>query len=123
MTGVQTCALPIFSSSANLDPDIVGRHHYEISQEVIRTLQKYNELRRIVMVIGIDELSPSDRIIYDRARKIQNFLTQPFFVAQVYTGTEGQYVSRQQTIEGCERILSGLLDQKPEEEFYMIGAI
>ena len=114
---------PLLSSSANLDPDIVGRRHYEVAQEVIRTLQKYNELRRIVMVIGIDELSPSDRIIYDRARKIQNFLTQPFFVAQVYTGTEGQYVTSQQTIEGCERILSGLLDQKPEEEFYMIGAI
>ncbi len=114
---------PLLSSSANLDPDVVGRRHYEISQEVIRVLQRYEELRRIVMVIGIDELSAGDRTIYERARKIQYFMTQPFFVAEAYTGKMGEYVSVEQTIEGCEKIISGHLDRKPESEFYMIGKV
>lgn len=114
---------PLLSSSANLDPDIVGKHHFDVAQEVIRIFQKYEDLRRIVMVIGIDELSKADRTIYERARKLQNFLTQAFFVAEDYTGRKGEYVSTQQTIEGCERIISGRLDHKPEEEFYMIGAL
>lgn len=114
---------PLLSSCANLDPDIVGHRHFDVAQEVIKILQKYNELRRIVLVIGIDELSAADRIIYERARKIQNFLTQPFFIAEVYTGRKGEYVTTQQTIEGCEHIISGDLDSKPEQEFYMIGAL
>lgn len=114
---------PLQSSSSNLDPDIVGQLHYDVSQEVIRTFQKYEELRRIVMVIGIDELSKSDRIIYERARKIQNFLTQPFAVAERYTGKKGEHVDIRQTLDGCERILSGKMDKKPEQEFYMIGAL
>ncbi|MCK9594638.1 MAG: F0F1 ATP synthase subunit beta [Candidatus Omnitrophica bacterium] len=112
---------PLLSSSANLDPDIVGAHHYQVSQDVIRTLQRYEELRRIVMVIGIDELSAGDRIIYERARKLQNFLTQPFFVAEAYTGKHGEYVTIQQTVDGCEKIIAGHFDRKPEGEFYMIG--
>jgi F-type H+-transporting ATPase subunit beta len=112
---------PLLSSSANLDSDIVGKRHYQVSQDVIRTLQRYEELRRIVMVIGIDELSSSDRIIYERARKLQNFLTQPFFVAEAYTGKMGEYVTIEQTVEGCEKIISGHFDRKPESEFYMIG--
>ncbi|MBU1871421.1 MAG: F0F1 ATP synthase subunit beta [Candidatus Omnitrophica bacterium] len=114
---------PLLSSSANLDPDIVGKQHYEISQEGIRILQRYEELRRIVIVIGIDELSSGDRIIYERARKLQNFLTQPFFVAEAYTGKQGEYVTVQQTLEGCQKIISGHLDRKPEGDLYMIGAV
>ncbi len=112
---------PLLSSSANLDIDIVGQHHYQISQEVIRILQRYEELRRIVMVIGIDELSAADRTIYERARKLQNFLTQPFFVAEAYTGKHGEYVTIPQTVEGCEKIIAGHYDRRPEGDFYMIG--
>jgi len=112
---------PLLSSSANLDIDIVGQHHYQISQEVIRILQRYEELRRIVMVIGIDELSAADRTIYERARKLQNFLTQPFFVAEAYTGKHGEYVTIPQTVDGCEKIIAGHYDRRPEGDFYMIG--
>lgn len=114
---------PLLSSSANLDSDIVGKRHYQISQDVIRMLQRYEELRRIVMVIGIDELSSGDRIIYERARKIQNFLTQPFFVAEAYTGKKGEFVTIEQTLEGCEKIMSGHLDRKPEGDIYMVGTV
>ncbi|OIO37166.1 MAG: F0F1 ATP synthase subunit beta [Candidatus Omnitrophica bacterium CG1_02_46_14] len=114
---------PLQSSSTNLDPDVVGQRHYDVSQEVIRTFQKYEELRRIVMVIGIDELSKSDRTLYERARKIQNFLTQPFTVAERYTGKKGDHVPVELTLEGCEKIISGKMDKKPEQEFYMIGAL
>ena len=114
---------PLLSSCANLDIDIVGKRHFDIAQEAIKIFQKYEELRRIVLVIGIDELSAADRIIYERARKLQNFLTQPFFVAEAYTGKKGEYVSLDQTLEGCEKIITGRVDQKPEEEFYMIGSL
>ncbi len=114
---------PLQSSSSNLDPDIVGQRHYDASQEVLRIFQKYEELRRIVMVIGIDELSKADRTLYERARKIQFFLTQPFTVAERYTGKKGDHVDVRQTLDGCERIISGKLDRKPEQEFYMIGAL
>jgi len=112
---------PLLSSSSNLDIDIVGKRHFDIAQDIIRTFQRYEELRRIVLVIGIDELSAGDRTIYERARKLQNFLTQPFFVAEAYTGKKGEYVTREQALEGCERILGGKVDQRTEEEFYLIG--
>lgn len=114
---------PLQSSCANLDIDIVGRRHFDVAQEVIRIFQRYEELRRIVLVVGIDELSGADRIIYERARKLQNFLTQPFFVAEAYTGKKGQYVTSEQTLSGCERIIAGKFDSKPEGEFYLIGAL
>ncbi|MBN1913183.1 MAG: F0F1 ATP synthase subunit beta [Candidatus Omnitrophica bacterium] len=114
---------PLLSSCANLDIDIIGRRHFQISQETIRIFQRYEELRRIVLVVGIDELSAADRVIYERARKLQNFLTQPFFVAEAYTGKKGEYVSLAQTLEGCEAIISGKVDHRSEEEFYLIGAI
>lgn len=114
---------PMLSSCANLDIDIVGRRHFDTSQEVLRIFQKYEELRRIVLVIGIDELSSADRVIYERARKLQNFLTQPFFVAEAYTGKKGEFVTLEQTIEGCEKIIAGKVDHKAEEEFYLIGAL
>lgn len=114
---------PLLSSSANLDIDIVGKHHFDIAQEAIRILQRYEELRRIVLVVGIDELSRVDRTTYERARKLQNFFTQPFFVGEAYTGKKGEYVGLNQTLEGCETIISGKIDSRKEEEFYMIGAI
>ena len=121
--GLYPACDPLLSSSTNLDPDIVGPRHFEASQEILRVLQKYEELRRIVVVIGIDELSQADRTLYARARKLQNFLTQPFFVAEGYTGKPGEYVTVSQTIEGCQRIMAGRVDTTPEEQFYMIGQL
>jgi F-type H+-transporting ATPase subunit beta len=121
--GLYPAVDPLQSSSSNLDPDVVGERHYEIAQQVIRAFQKYEELRRIVAVIGLEELSQADRTLYARARKLQNFLTQPFFVAEAYTGKAGEYVPVAQTVEGCERILSGRVDAVPEEKFYMIGQL
>jgi F-type H+-transporting ATPase subunit beta len=114
---------PLLSASATLDPDLVGNRHFEIAQEVLHIFQKYEELRRIVLVVGIDELSASDRAIYERARKLNFYLTQPFFVAEAYTGKKGEFVTREQALEGCERIISGRVDHRPESEFYMIGAL
>ena len=94
-----------------------------MSQDVIRIFYKYEELRRLVLVIGIDELSPADRLLYERARKLQNFLTQPFTIAEAYTGRKGAYVELDTTLKGCEEILAGHYDKKVEEEFYMIGAL
>ncbi|MBI3324644.1 MAG: F0F1 ATP synthase subunit beta [Candidatus Omnitrophica bacterium] len=121
--GLYPCIDPLLSSSGNLDPDLVGERHYSISMEALRIFNKYEELRRIVSVIGIDELSKVDRTLYERARKLQNFLTQPFTVAEVFSGMKGQYVTLAQTLEGCDRILSGRVDSRKEEEFYMIGAL
>jgi F-type H+-transporting ATPase subunit beta len=121
--GLYPAVDPLLSSCANLDIDIVGRKHFDISQEVIRIFQRYEELRRIVLVVGIDELSSTDRILYERARKLQNFLTQPFFVAETYTGKKGEYVTLPQTLEGCERIIAGRVDSIPEEQFYLIGVL
>jgi F-type H+-transporting ATPase subunit beta len=121
--GLYPCIDPLLSSSGNLDPDIVGERHYAVAQEAIKIFSKYEELRRIVAVIGIDELSKADRTLYERARKLQNFLTQPFVVAEVFSGVKGQYVTIAQTLDGCERILAGRMDHKPEPEFYMIGAL
>ncbi|MBI4430399.1 MAG: F0F1 ATP synthase subunit beta [Candidatus Omnitrophica bacterium] len=114
---------PLMSSSANLDPDIVGHRHYRISQEILKIFHKYEELRKLVMVIGIDELSPSDRLLYDRARKLQNFMTQPFSVAEAYTGKKGYYVTLEETLKGCESIFDGKCDKTPEEALYMTGPL
>ncbi|MGH7272862.1 MAG: F0F1 ATP synthase subunit beta [Nitrospiria bacterium] len=114
---------PLSSSSVHLDPDVVGERHFEIAEEVLKVLNKYEELKRVVTVIGVEELSKSDRLIFERARKLQNFLTQPFFTAEAYTGKTGEYVPLADTLEGCERILSGDLDNQPEETLYMIGAL
>ncbi len=114
---------PLVSSSGHLDPDIVGERHFGIATEALRAINKYEDLKRIVTVIGVDELSVADRTIYERARKLQNFLTQPFFVGEAYTGKKGEYVPLVDTLTGCEKILSGELDNQPEESLYMIGAI
>ena len=114
---------PLTSSCTNLDAGIIGKKHYDVAQECLKVLTKYEELRRIVTVIGIEELSKGDRTLYERARKLQNFLSQPFFTAEVYTGKKGEYVSIDDTLTGCERIITGRLDSIPEEKFYLIGKI
>jgi len=114
---------PLMSSSAYLNPHVVGKRHFDIAQETIRLFQKYEELQRMVAIIGVEELSKNDRIIFHRARKLDNFLTQPFFTAEVYTNRKGQYVTLEETLSGCERIIAGRLDSMPDEEFYMKGAL
>ncbi|MCK5012442.1 MAG: F0F1 ATP synthase subunit beta [Candidatus Omnitrophica bacterium] len=114
---------PLQSSCSNLDADIIGARHYDTAQAAIRTFQKYDELKRVVLVVGVDELSQADRTIYERARKLQNFFTQPFCVAETYTGKKGAYVTVEETIEGCERIMSGRVDHISEDKFYMIGVL
>ncbi|MFA5143637.1 MAG: F0F1 ATP synthase subunit beta [Candidatus Omnitrophota bacterium] len=114
---------PLLSSSSNLDPAVVGRDHFRVTQSVLKMLAKYKELKKIVPVVGVEELSKADRTVYDRARKLENFLTQPFFVAEVYTGRKGAYVRLEDTIDGCDKIMSGALDAVPEEKLYMIGGI
>lgn len=114
---------PLLSSSANLDPMVVGDRHFQVSQDLIRILSKYEELRRIVAVIGVEELSQADRTLYGRAEKLRNFLTQPFFVAVAHTGKEGKYVTLEETLTGCERIIGGDFDKMDATAFYMIGTV
>jgi len=114
---------PLQSSSKNLTPSIVGERHFDVAQECLRIFTKYDELRRIVAVIGIEELSGEDSLVYTRARRLQFFLTQPFRVAEAYTGVSGEFISLEATLDGCERIINGELDGVPEENLYMIGKI
>ncbi len=111
------------SSCSFLDPMILGKRHFKTAQDVLRVLNRYEELRRIVAIVGVEELSGGDRITFERAQKLQNFLTQPFFCAEAYTGRKGEYVPLESTLEGCERIVSGQVDKVPAEKFYMIGAL
>jgi F0F1-type ATP synthase beta subunit len=111
------------SSCSHLDANVVGARHFGISQEVLRIFTKYDELRRIVAVIGIDELSRDDRTLYERARKMENFLAQPMFVAEAFTGKKGQFVRIRDTLDSVEKIIDGRMDERPEEEFYMIGSL
>lgn len=112
---------PIASSSNNLDPLIVGREHFNIAQECMKIFMKYEELRRVVMIIGMEELSKADRMLYNRARKLLNFFTQPFSVSEVYTGIKGEYVPLKDTLAGCDNIISGRADHIPEDALYLIG--
>jgi F-type H+/Na+-transporting ATPase subunit beta len=114
---------PLLSSCGNMDPFIVGQRHFDIAQEIIRIFNKYEELRKIVAVVGVDELSRADRTLFDRARKMQFFLTQPFFVAESYSGMKGEYVTIKQSLDGCERIIDGRVDRISEEKFYMKGSL
>lgn len=114
---------PLMSSSAYLNPRVVGTRHFDVAQDVIRLFHKYEELQRLATIIGIEELSKNDRIIFHRARKLDNFLTQPFFTAEVYTNRKGRYVSLEETLTGCERIISGRVDSMPDEDFYMMGPL
>ncbi|MBT3296780.1 MAG: F0F1 ATP synthase subunit beta [Verrucomicrobia bacterium] len=114
---------PLASSCSNLDAAIVGQRHFDVSQELLRILTKYDELRRIVAVIGLDELSKNDRTLYERARKLQYFMTQPMFVAESYVGKKGVYVKIDETLDDCEKIIDGKMDDRSEDDFYMIGRI
>jgi F-type H+-transporting ATPase subunit beta len=121
--GIYPAVDPLDSTSTMLQPWIVGEKHYGVAQQIKRTLQRYKELQDIIAILGLDELSEEDRLIVARARKIERFLSQPFFVAEVFTGSPGKYVSLTETIEGFNKIFAGELDELPEQAFYLIGNI
>jgi F-type H+-transporting ATPase subunit beta len=121
--GIYPAVDPLESDSKVLDPKIVGEEHYSVANEVKRILKRYRELRDIISILGIEELSEEDKILVQRARKIQRFLSQPFHVAEIFTGKKGAYVALKDTIEDFKKIISGELDSKREEEFYMKGRI
>ncbi|MEK7588210.1 MAG: F0F1 ATP synthase subunit beta [Patescibacteria group bacterium] len=121
--GIYPAVDPLDSSSTILDPNIVGVEHYEVAREVQRILQRYKDLQDIIAILGMEELSEADKELVARARKIQKFLSQPFFVAEQFTGTPGQYVSLADTIRSFREILDGKHDSKSEQEFYMKGAL
>jgi F-type H+-transporting ATPase subunit beta len=121
--GIYPAVDPLDSTSTMLQPWIVGEDHYKTAQSVKQTLQRYKELQDIIAILGLDELSEEDRLVVARARKIERFLSQPFFVAEVFTGSPGKYVSLAETISGFKLILTGELDDLPEQSFYLVGNI
>ncbi len=121
--GIYPAVDPLDSTSTLLDPQVIGDRHYAVARRVQATLQKYKDLQDIIAILGMDELSEDDKLIVARARKIQRFLSQPFFVAAQFTGLEGKLVPLKETIEGFEEILSGKLDDLPEQAFYLVGNI
>jgi F-type H+-transporting ATPase subunit beta len=121
--GIYPAVDPLDSTSTMLQPAIVGSDHYDTARAVQATLQRYKELQDIIAILGLDELSEDDRLTVARARKIERFLSQPFFVAEVFTGSPGKYVTLSKTIEGFKKILSGELDELPEQAFYLVGDI
>ena len=121
--GIYPAVDPLDSTSRQLDPLVVGEEHYNVARSVQATLQRYKELRDIIAILGMDELSPEDKLAVARARKIQRFLSQPFNVAEVFTGSPGKYVSLAETIKGFKGIVNGEYDHLPEQAFYMVGTI
>jgi len=121
--GIYPAVDPLDSTSTMLQKNIVGDLHYSTAQAVQKTLQRYKELQDIIAILGIDELSEEDRLVVARARKIERFLSQPFFVAEVFTGSPGKYVPLEDTIKGFQMILKGELDALPEQSFYLVGDI
>ncbi len=121
--GIYPAVDPLDSTSRQLDPHVVGEEHYNVARAVQGTLQHYKELKDIIAILGMDELSEEDKLIVARARKIQRFLSQPFFVAEVFTGAPGKYVSLKDTIAGFKAIVNGEYDHLPEQAFYMVGTI
>jgi len=121
--GIYPAIDPLDSTSRQLDPLVVGAEHYETARGVQSTLQRYKELKDIIAILGMDELSEEDKLAVNRARKIQRFLSQPFFVAEVFTGSPGKYVSLKDTISGFKGLLAGEFDDLPEQAFYMVGSI
>src|SRR6056300_1476476 len=121
--GIYPAVDPLDSTSRQLDPNVVGEDHYQTARAVQGTLQRYKELRDIIAILGMDELAPEDKLTVARARKMQRFLSQPFHVAEVFTGSPGKYVSLAETIRGFKMIASGECDQLPEQAFYMVGTI
>lgn len=121
--GIYPSIDPLDSTSRQLDPLVIGQEHYDVARKVQRTLQRYKELRDIIAILGMDELSDEDKRTVARARKIQRFLSQPFFVAEVFTGAKGKYVPLKETIRGFRGIVEGEYDNLPEQAFYMVGGI
>jgi len=121
--GIYPAIDPLDSSSVILDPEVVGQEHYDIARQVQQVLQRYKDLQDIIAILGMDELSEEDKVIVSRARKVQKFLSQPFFVAETFTGTKGVYTSLKDTIRGFKEILDGQHDDKSEQSFYMKGSI
>ena len=121
--GIYPAVDPLDSTSRNLDPLVVGQEHYDVARRVQSTLQRYKELRDIIAILGMDELSDDDKLSVSRARKIQRFLSQPFFVAEVFTNSPGKYVSLKDTIAGFKSMVDGEMDHLPEQAFYMVGGL
>ena len=121
--GIYPAVDPLDSTSRQVDPNVIGEEHYTVTRRVQSTLQRYKELRDIIAILGMDELSPDDKLLVARARKIQRFLSQPFHVAEVFTGSPGKYVSLADTIRGFKMIVDGECDALPEQAFYMVGPI
>jgi F-type H+-transporting ATPase subunit beta len=121
--GIYPAVDPLDSTSRILDPRIVGEEHYNVARKVQQILQRYKDLQDIIAILGMDELSEDDRLTVSRARKVQRFLSQPFFVAEQFTGTPGKYVKLEDTIRGFKEIVEGLHDDLPEQAFYMVGTI
>ncbi len=121
--GIYPAVDPLDSTSRQIDPNVIGEEHYAVTRGVQATLQRYKELRDIIAILGMDELAPEDKLLVGRARKIQRFLSQPFHVAEVFTGSPGKYVSLKETIRGFKGIINGEYDHLPEQAFYMVGGI
>ncbi|HEG6542254.1 TPA: F0F1 ATP synthase subunit beta [Campylobacter jejuni] len=121
--GIYPAVDPLDSTSRMLDPNIIGEEHYKVARDVQSVLQKYKDLQDIIAILGMDELSEEDKLVVERARKIEKFLSQPFFVAEVFTGSPGKYISLEDTIAGFKGILEGKYDHLPENAFYMVGNI
>ncbi len=121
--GIYPAVDPLDSTSRQVDPNVIGEEHYSTTRAVQQTLQRYKELRDIIAILGMDELAPDDKLAVARARKIQRFLSQPFFVAEVFTGSPGKYVPLKETIRGFKMIVAGECDHLPEQAFYMVGGI
>jgi len=121
--GIYPAVDPLGSTSRILDPKIVGDEHYDVARSVQRTLQRYRDLQDIIAILGMDELSEEDKLTVARARRIERFLSQPFFVAEAFTGTPGKFVKIEDTVKGFKMIVDGELDELPEQAFYMKGGI
>jgi F-type H+-transporting ATPase subunit beta len=121
--GIYPAIDPLDSTSRQLDPNVIGTEHYDTARRVQATLQKYKELKDIIAILGMDELSEEDKATVSRARKIERFFSQPFHVAEVFTGSPGKYVTLKETIRGFKMILEGECDALPEQAFYMVGTI
>ena len=121
--GIYPAVDPLDSTSRQVDPHVIGEEHYNTTRAVQAVLQRYKELRDIIAILGMDELSPEDKQAVGRARRIQRFLSQPFHVAEVFTGSPGKYVTLKDTIKGFNMIVNGECDNLPEQAFYMVGSI
>jgi F-type H+-transporting ATPase subunit beta len=121
--GIYPAVDPLDSTSTILDPQILGDEHYNVAREVQRVLQRYKDLQDIIAILGMDELSEDDKLLVQRARKVQKFLSQPFFVAEQFTGMQGKFVKLEDTIRGFKELIDGKHDDLPEDAFYLVGSI